>query len=407
MGKDLAPVRQQYDDFISLTDRDPYPFYDASRERAPLVWDDSISAWLVTSYTACRYIEMREDLFRHPYANPIPNLREIKGGDTISVIQGVRHPLMHRFLLGLFTPRLVKNYCEIHISPIAHELITRFSNRDSIEMASEYADLIPPRVILALLGIPWRDDIFVRQIVNLHHSINQWISRLNLPGIEAQALAASSELNAILLPFIRARRDTPQNDLISRVWTEWPNVLGEITELEVLAISRELFLAGTEATAHAIANAIHILATDPNLIALVRSGGKGTLNTFVDESLRLFSPVQHRFRVANQDSEIEGIKVATDQHLALINAAANRDPSHYQAANQIDLERKMPRDQLTFNVGPRTCVGAALARAEIIEATKALLERTERLHPDPSAPPPVFTGHFSRSFRPIYLNLRY
>jgi cytochrome P450 len=390
-------------DFLSLTGCNPYPFYDRLRTQASLFWDDSANGWLVTSYEACRYVELREDLFRHPYADPIPNLREIKGGETISVLQGPRHPLMHRFLLSMFTPRQVKDYCEHYIRPIVRDLLARFSASGTAELSSAFGDLVPPRVILALLGMPWQDDALVHRVVELHNVINQWISGLNLPGIDEQALAASRELNDMLLPFIRARRETLGMDLISRVWSAWPESLGEPGDDDVMAVGRELFLAGAEATTHAISNAFYLLLSDADLMARVRANRQQMVPQVVEESLRLFGAVHYRYRVANQDCEIDGIPVAADQKLVLINAAANRDPARYESPERVDVNRGMLRDHLAFNVGPRTCIGAGLARAEIVEAINGLLNVAQNLRLDGDAPEPVFVGHFARSFRPLHV----
>jgi cytochrome P450 len=84
-----------------------------------------------------------------------------------------------------------------------------------------------------------------------------------------------------------------------------------------------------------------------------------------------------------------------------MNAAANRDPRHYPDPNTINPERKPLRDHLAFNVGPRFCVGAALARAEAAEAIEQLLESMSDIEPDRDAAPPRFIGHMPRSHEPL------
>ena len=63
--------------------------------------------------------------------------------------------------------------------------------------------------------------------------------------------------------------------------------------------------------------------------------------------------------------------------------------------------RSSPRDHLAFNLGPRTCVGAPLARAEMIDALAALLRERPHLVLDPAAPPPRFRHLYLRSFRDL------
>ena len=48
-------------------------------------------------------------------------------------------------------------------------------------------------------------------------------------------------------------------------------------------------------------------------------------------------------------------------------------------------------------------VGAALARAEMVEGLGMLLDRVNNLRLDPDAEKPVFRFHYTRSFRPLHV----
>jgi cytochrome P450 len=289
------------------------------------------------------------------------------------------------------------------VQPIIQELLARFIDSGKVELTSAFSDLLPPRVIMSLLNMPWQDDTVVKRVLDLHETMMAWASGQNPAEFVPKAKAASAELNAMLLPFVRERRDNPADDLISRVWTEWPKELGEVNEGEALAICREMFMAGSETTIHALANALHMLLTEPDTLAAVRADRNVALANLVEESLRLFGAVQYRFRVADEDCELGGVTVKKDQVLILINSAANRDPAKYGHPAQTDLARPRPRDHLAFNTGPRVCVGAALARGEMVDAINALLDTMADLRLDPAAEQPAFPGHFNRSFRPLHV----
>lgn len=89
--------------------------------------------------------------------------------------------------------------------------------------------------------------------------------------------------------------------------------------------------------------------------------------------------------------------------LALVHAAANRDPKRFSCPIDIDLDRPRLRDHLAFNVGPRTCVGAGLARTEMHDSIAMLLDRLPNLRLDPSAETPRFSSLFMRSWRPLHV----
>ena len=391
-----------------LTDVDPYPFYESVRARGPLVWDDSMRGFLVTSYELCRDIEMHEELYRHPYADASPELIEIKsvkgGHRNITISQGEDHTRIHKWLLGLFVPRTVEQYREKHIRPIITGLIDRFVDRGRIELTSAYSDQIPPRVLMSLFAMRWDDEALAKRVLELHDDVMAWVGSQNRGSeLTAKARAAGQEINAILMPYMLERKKNPGNDLISRLWTDGPKILDNFTDEDALANAREMFLAGTDTSLHALANAFHIILTQPAVMEAVRADRQKTLSNLVEEALRLYGSVQYRFRVANQDCEIGGTPVKKNQVLVLINSAANRDPAKYACPAAVDLGRTLPKEHLAFNAGPRNCVGAALARAEMIDAVDMLLDRVKNLRLDPAAPPPTFRFHYTRSFRPLHV----
>jgi cytochrome P450 len=55
-------------------------------------------------------------------------------------------------------------------------------------------------------------------------------------------------------------------------------------------------------------------------------------------------------------------------------AAANRDPAVFAMPDDYDVGRR-PEPIMTFGIGPHFCLGAHLARAELVVALGALLDR--------------------------------
>lgn len=399
-GCPFTPLQQ-------LAGRDPYADYEAMRGNGKLVWDASMNGWLVLDYELCRHVELHEDdQFRNVYADADPLLVELKGGaSNISLTQGEAHKKLRRFHISLLSPKLLENYRQNIVLPITEAMIRRvLAGPGRADLAAEFGDLIPPRVICALLGMPWQDDELMDKTLRLNDEIMQWIGRgYSEPASQAQARAASKAINELLLPFIRDRRDNPQDDFISRVWTQAPADYGELTEEDALGICRELYLGGTDTTVHGIANALYLLLWNEDVRRAV-DDDRDRIPHVIEESLRLYPAPQWRYRIANHDCELGGVAVRKDQLLVLLHAAANRDPEHYGACPQRpDLERQRPSDHLTFNYGPRLCVGAGLARIEMREAICAVLDHLPNVRPDPAAEPPQFASQFMRSYRPLHV----
>jgi cytochrome P450 len=389
---------------LSTADTDPHPFFDRMRAAAPVSWDEGLGGWIVLNYELCRHVLVNEQLFRHPYADADETLVKIKGGRrNLVVLQGAEHERMRRYVLQLFSPRNVEVYIKHHVVPVTQYLIDRFGSRGRADLYTEFATQLPSRVLMSLFGMDAADDGFLEHALHLHDVIMTWAGSRHYCAAEQTqlALAASEELNSILLPYLRARREQPRDDLVSRLWAEAPALLEDATEEDMLATCRELYLGGSDTTVHALSNAIYVLLTEPAIAASVRADRDRALSTFLDEVLRVWGSVQYRSRVANQDIELAEVAIKKDQVVFTLNAAANRDPAHYPRAAEIDVARSKPRDHLAFNAGPRACVGMALARAEMRVALEALLDRLVGLELDPLASPPRFLGLFTRSFRPL------
>jgi cytochrome P450 len=97
---------------------------------------------------------------------------------------------------------------------------------------------------------------------------------------------------------------------------------------------------------------------------------------FVEEVLRLEGPVQGLFRTARTDIELRGVTIPAGSIINVRYAAANRDERHFACPADVDLERGNVRSHVAFGAGVHYCLGAPLARRELLLGFKVLLERT-------------------------------
>ena len=69
-------------------------------------------------------------------------------------------------------------------------------------------------------------------------------------------------------------------------------------------------------------------------------------------------------------------------------AAGNRDESMFEDAGELDVCRANANRQLGFGAGVHACVGAPLARQEMVSAFTQILQRIENIANDPTQPEP-------------------
>lgn len=403
MTADACPVAHGDTSMLTMEDRDPFGFYEAIRARGPLVRDETMKAWLVVDYAHCLQIECDEARYANPYVDATDLMKRIKGGDgNIALSQGETHAKLRRFHMRLFSPKAVASYTDNQVRPIIAFLVDRLKKKGSGDLAADFADQLPPRVIAALFGMPWQDDDLVGRILHLHEDIMAWIGRQHVAGpLTDRAIEAADELNGILLHYLRLRRDAPADDFASRIWLDAPEFYGDLDEASALGISREIFLGGGDTTVHGIANCFYTLLTQPSVAQRVKADRGANLNALVEESMRVWGSVQYRFRIARNDEQIANADVKAGDTLILLHAAAHRDPEQYGCPATVDLDRPRLTDHLAFNKGPRFCVGAGLARAEMRDSVAAILDAFPSIRLDPAAEPPRFASLFMRSWRPL------
>ena len=309
---------------------------------------------------------------------------------------------MRRFHQAWFSSKSVQSYLEVHIRPIIDFVIERVIDQGKANLLDDVAAQIVPRIICSLLGVPFDDDAKIQRILELNGRIVDLLAN-NYQGEERKqaALEASQELNEMLRPYVRDRKENPQDDLISRVWLDAPKEYPDLTEDDAIAICRELYFAGSDTTIHGTAHALYLLLTDPQLAQSVKEDRETALPALIEEGLRLYAVVQMRHRLVREDTDFFGHALKKGDIVVLVNAAANRDPADYSCPHAADLTRKPIVDHLTFGRGMRSCVGAPLARAEMREIITALLDRLPNLRLDPSQPKPELAGYLFRTHSPL------
>ena len=389
--------------YLAYKNQDPFPFYARLHAEDPVHWDEQMNAWLISRFEDCSHVMRREDIFGHPY-HGLKGAAEVQGGlRTILMLQGDEHAAMHLYLHKFFSKPVLAKYRTGIIRPLVDRHLDRFIAAGGGDLSRNFAHVVPTEVIAVMLGIPIEDEVLLEQSRLWNDHVMRWSETFGEDeAVLATALASSVKLNEVLLPIIRDREKRPRNDYISRLWADGPAIIQPWTETEVLAQCRVLFFAGTETTAHGLNNALYLWLTRSDI-----SGRMGIQDVpkLVEEMLRFYGVIHFRIRVALKDVELGGKLIRAGDRVHPLNSAAGRDGKRFPRPDEVNLGRRSPRQHLAFNVGPRTCVGAELARVEMIEAIGQVIQRIPNAQLDPSKDKPAMRGHMPRSFSPLHLKL--
>ncbi|MCO5553495.1 hypothetical protein L7F22_007017 [Adiantum nelumboides] len=147
-----------------------------------------------------------------------------------------------------------------------------------------------------------------------------------------------------------------------------------LDEDELVGTAALLLMAGHEATVNVVGNGVHALLRHPDQWQRLLDD-PGLVGTAVEELIRFDAPLQLFERTAVVDTTVAGHPVPAGTRIATLLGAAGRDPSVFgDDADRLDVGRS-PNPHLGFGAGVHYCLGAPLARLEIAEVLRALLER--------------------------------
>ena len=187
-----------------------------------------------------------------------------------------------------------------------------------------------------------------------------------------------------LAVYISARRENPQDDLLTEFATATYADGSMPTIEEATRLACFLFGAGQDTTAKAISASLRILCEQPAWQDFLRRN-PDRIPDFVEEVLRCEGSIKTTHRLCKRTTEVAGATIKAGTTVMISNMAANSDPSRFDRPQDFEIDRPRRKEHLSFGRGAHTCAGAPLARAEIRMSVECMLEAFENLRLDESA----------------------
>jgi cytochrome P450 len=381
-GSTVVVAEQEFVQQIMSTAffEDPYPTYRQMREKAPAMFLEAISSWVLTGFDEAYTALRRHDVFS---SKPV-------GLALISDDQP-RHTLLRGIVNKTFTPRRIQEL-EPRIAAIVGGLLDAFAADGEVEVVDALSVPLPVTVIAELLGIPPEE----------RERFKRWSDAV-IATESNQYAADVEEMEAYFAEVVAQRKANPAADLFSGL------VAAEVDgarmdEREIISFATLLLVAGNETTTNLLSNMLNILAFRPDLWARLRED-RGLVEPVIEETLRIDSPVQLLQRTAVADFELNGTLIREGQQLQVAYGAANRDPKAFPQPDEFRTDRELSR-HIAFGYGIHFCLGAPLARMEARLALNALLDRYASLEPGDEKGERQRDSFIVRGFKSLPLRLR-
>jgi cytochrome P450 len=392
MTEDLAEDRTTVDFFRDprLTD-DPYPFYEALRDKCPVSREDHYGVTMVTGWQEAVDVYNDAETFSScisvtgPFPGfPVPlegddvtqtiidHRDEIPFSDQLPTLDPPTHTNHRALLMRLITPKRLKEN-EDAMWQIADDVLDEFKAPGEGDFIAGFAAPFTLRVIADLLGVPQEDrpELLERLAKGTHGGgIGNADKTLTKTPLEY--------LYDIFATYVEDRRREPRDDVLTGLATAtFPD--GTMPEVgDVVRVATNVFSAGQETTVRLLSTAMKVIGDRPDIQQRLRDD-RSLLGNFIEECLRIESPVKGDFRLSRVPTTVGDQTVGAGTTLMVINGAANRDPRRFEDPDEFDPDRKNARQHLAFGRGIHSCPGAPLARAETRVGLERLLDRTTDL----------------------------
>ena len=370
---------------------DPFDTYAEMHEKCPVHHLPENGLYMVTRYDDVREVLTDYSTFSSRPSGGAAGITEAtaahakvfaeKGFSRSRTLQRTDPPVhtQHRKLLGrVFTNRTVQAM-NPRIDELSHELIDQFIDSGECEFVSDFALPLPGMFICEQLGLPASEYTTFKKWADAMLAMSQ--RALSVDEATAQAEFEVEAQHHLVREF-EARRQNPTDDLISKlVHAHTGGDEGDdepFTTEQLLDLMHQLITGGFETTTAALGTAMWLLLRYPDQMDKLRADPSLQKN-FIEESLRFDSPVAGLWRTTACPASVSGVEIPEGSPVMARYAAANRDASVFEDPGTFDIERGNAIQHVAFGLGNHFCIGAALARAELMSAFTAILDRMDNI----------------------------
>lgn len=363
----------------------PYPYFDHLRSKCPVVQATPLNVLAVTGYDEALTV-YKDPAFSScvSVAGPFSGMPFGPDGhdDVSELIEQHRaavpmaehitsqDPPLHTRTRGLMnkliTPKRLKENEEF-MWRLADQQLDTFIERGRCEFLADYAKPFSLLVIADLLGVPGED----------HDEFKAAFALETVGELGKEAPTSHNPLqwlNDKFYAYIEDRRREPRDDVLTGL-AQAKYEDGSTPETEdVMNLSTFLFAAGTETTTKLVSSAMRIVGENPEFERTLRED-RSKIAAFLEETLRMESPVKSHFRMARTTTTVGDVKVPAGTTVMVLPGACNRDARKFADPNTFSPDRPNVREQIAFIRGVHSCPGAPLARAEGRISLNKILDR--------------------------------
>ena len=356
-----------------------WPYFERLRNEEPVLYCANGmfgSYWSVTKYKDIMDVETNHAQFSSAaYLGGI-TIRDVPKEfrrESFIAMDQPKHGPQRKTVAPMFTPTHLDNLA-INIRKRSQSCLDSLPIGETFDWVDKVSVELTTQMLAVLFDFPWEE----------RRKLTYWSDvSTTIPG-KGQLVETIEEQQKILYECSdyfrtlwneRAKQE-PKSDLLSMMAhsaatkdVDPANFLGNLTLLIV---------GGNDTTRNTLSGSIMALNENPEQYKKLREN-PALIESFVPEVIRWQTPLAHMRRTALVDTEIGGKQIKKGDKVVMWYVSGNYDDEVIEKPFEFIIDRKRPRNHLSFGFGIHRCVGMRLAELQLKIIWEEILKRFERI----------------------------
>ncbi|MFB7352618.1 cytochrome P450 [Streptomyces gardneri] len=271
------------------------------------------------------------------------------------------HGRLRRLVSRAFTPGRIERFAATARERARGLIGEAVATGDEVDLVRTVTDDYALLNLTDLLGIPASDrgllHAWTERVIAYQDPDEPAVLDAEGRPVNPRSPAMLAEMFGYAQELAVYKRTHPADDVMTSLATS------ELADAELEMFFFLLTVAGNDTVRSAAPGGLLALAEHPGEQARLW-GGKVSMETAVDELLRVHPPVLSFRRTAARDTVLAGQAIAAGDKVVVFHASANHDERAFAAPHRLDLGRS-PNPHVSFGDGPHVCLGAHFARLQL------------------------------------------
>ena len=359
-----------------------YESFERARAEEPVFFCPEINYWVVTTREDVLLLlrdatSFSADIALAPVTPLAPEaLAILKAGMGAEPTQVNCDPPKHdriRRVAGRFLNARRFETLVPDIRRLAREAIGALEGRAEVDLVADLVYELPAQVLFLLMGIPAEDAPRIKRWAG--YRILMTFGDLS-PEEQRRGAEDMVAYWRYCVALVNDRLRRPESDYASFLIAHRGEVEPELSDNEIISLVFGLLLAGHESTTNLSANALlALLSHRPSWQAICSD--TSLIPGAVEEALRFSTSIVCWRRRTRAATVLQGVTIPANANVLLALGAANYDAQLFPEPERFDIRRPNASEHVSFGRGTHFCIGAPLARLQLM----VLLEEIVRRYP--------------------------